>query len=47
MADAVNITIGIGVIVLNLIPFVLKKPKLLFLTALLSLLMLFALSTFR
>lgn len=47
MADAVNITIGTGVIVLNLLPFILKRPKLLFLTALVSLLMLFLLSTFK
>ncbi len=44
MAEALHIIIGTGVIVLNIIPFALRKPKYLFLTILVSLLMLFLLA---
>lgn len=44
MAETINIIIGIAVIILNLIPFIIKKHKYLFLTILISVLMLFLLS---
>lgn len=46
MATIAQVIIGVAVIVLNLIPFVLKKPKYLFLTILVSLLLLFLLAFF-
>ncbi len=46
MATSAQIIIGLAVIIINLIPFVLKKPKYLFLTILVSLLMLFLLAFF-
>ena len=36
-----NIIIGIFIIILNIVPFILKKPKLLFLTALITLILLY------
>jgi len=36
--EPINLTVGIGVIVINLIPFILKKPRLLILTSIVSLL---------
>lgn len=44
MAEAINIIIGTGIIILNLIPFLIKKPKYLFLTILVSLLLAFLVS---
>lgn len=41
--ETANVIIGIGIIVLNSIPFILKKSKYLLLTGLISLLMLFLL----
>lgn len=40
----INIIIGIGIIVLNLIPFIMKKPKYIFITILVSLLILLILT---
>ena len=39
----INQIVGIGIIVLNILPFIIKKPKYLFLTSLISLIMLFLL----
>jgi len=47
MVNVVNVVVGIGVIVINLIPFIIKKPKYLFLTALLSLIILFLLANLK
>ena len=47
MAETINVIIGSGIIILNLIPFILKKTKYLFLTILVSLLMLLLLVFFR
>ncbi len=47
MVETINLIIGISVIVLNLIPFVIKKPKYLFLTSLVSFIMLFLLANFQ
>jgi hypothetical protein len=44
MPDNINLIVGVGIIILNLIPFVVKKPKYLFLTILVSLIMLFLIS---
>ena len=46
MPETINIIIGVGVIILNLIPFITKKYKYLFLTILVSLIMLFLLNSF-
>ncbi len=47
MVELLNTIIGAAIIVLNLIPFILRKPKYLFLTILVSLLMLFLLLYFQ
>ena len=47
MTNVINIIIGGGIIVLNIIPFILKKPKYLFLTILVSLMMLLLLLYFK
>lgn len=49
MADqqTINLVMGIGLIVLNLIPFIIKKSKLVFLTAAISLLIIFLLFFFQ
>lgn len=47
MVETANLIIGIGIIVLNLVPFIAKKPKYLFLTILVSLIMLFLLIFFK
>lgn len=47
MMETINTIIGLGIIVLNSLPFLLKKTKYLFLTILVSLLMLLLLSYFR
>ncbi len=39
----INHVIGIGIIILNLVPFIIKKPKYLFVTSIISLIMLFLL----
>ncbi len=44
MVEIINLIVGTGVIVLNLIPFILKKPKYLLVTAITSLLILFLLA---
>jgi len=44
MVETLNLIGGIGVIVLNIIPFILKKPKLLLLTAVVSFLILFVIA---
>ena len=44
--ETINIVIGTGVIILNLIPFILKKSRYVLLTGLVSLLMLFLLAFF-
>ena len=41
-----NMLLGGGIVVLNLIPFIVKKPQLLFLTAVISLIMIFLLGVF-
>ena len=43
MAIQTNTIIGIAIIILNLIPFILKKQKLLLVTAVISLIILFLL----
>jgi hypothetical protein len=35
--DQINLVVGIGIILINLIPFILKKPRLLLLTSAVSL----------
>ncbi|MBS3083158.1 hypothetical protein J4454_04435 [Candidatus Pacearchaeota archaeon] len=45
--QTINLIIGIGLIVLNLIPFVIRKSKLVFLTAAISLLIIFLLFFFQ
>ncbi|MEK6953233.1 MAG: hypothetical protein AABX29_09555 [Nanoarchaeota archaeon] len=40
----INVIIGIGIIVLNLIPLIMKKPKYIFITILVSLLILLVLT---
>jgi len=35
----INLIVGIGIIIINLIPFILKKPRLLILTSIVSLLL--------
>ncbi len=47
MTETINVVIGSGIIILNLVPFVMKKPKYLFLTILVSVLMLFLLVYFK
>lgn len=47
MAEALHMIIGTGIIILNIIPFALKKQKYIFLTILVSLLMLFLLALFQ
>lgn len=47
MVETINVVIGSGIIILNIIPFVMKKPKYLFLTILVSVLMLFLLVYFK
>ncbi|MBS3100129.1 hypothetical protein J4463_02840 [Candidatus Pacearchaeota archaeon] len=47
MITSINLIAGIGVIVLNLIPLVLKKPRYLLLTSLLSLLIALSLIFFE
>jgi hypothetical protein len=46
MVEIINTIIGVGIVILNIIPFIIKKPKYLFLTILVSLIMLFLLSLF-
>lgn len=41
--ETANVIVGTAVIILNLVPFIMKKPKYLLLTGLVSLLMLFLL----
>ncbi|MEK6907388.1 MAG: hypothetical protein AABW45_02575 [Nanoarchaeota archaeon] len=45
MAIETNQIIGIAIVILNLIPFILKKPKLLFVTSVISLIILFLLQS--
>ncbi len=47
MAELVNIMVGVAIIILNLIPFALRKPKYLFLTIIVSLLLALLLMFFR
>ncbi len=44
MAAQISQIIGIAIIVINILPFLIKKPGYLFLTALISLIMLFLLA---
>jgi len=44
--EAVNVVIGIAIIILNAIPFIMKKSKYVLLTGLISVLMLFLLVFF-
>ena len=44
MAIQINQVVGIGVVVLNLIPFIIKRPRYLLVTAVVSLIILFLLS---
>ncbi len=44
--ETINVIIGVGVIILNLIPFILRKSRYVLLTGLVSLLMLFLLAFF-
>lgn len=41
MVEILNMIGGIGIIILNIVPFILKKPKLLLLTAIISFIILF------
>jgi len=43
---AENQVVGAGIVVLNILPFILRKPKYLLLTAIVSLIMLFLLMRF-
>ena len=43
MAIQINQIMGIAIVILNLIPFILKKSKFVFVTAIISLLILFLL----
>ena len=47
MIETINAIVGGGVVVLNLIPFLLKKYRYLLLTGLLSILMVIVLSALR
>jgi len=47
MTNTLNITIGVGIIILNIIPFLIRKPKYLFITIMVSLLMLLLLLYFK
>ncbi|MBI2040756.1 MAG: hypothetical protein HYT16_01515 [DPANN group archaeon] len=47
MVEAINAIIGSGVAVINLIPFIVKQPKYLLLTSVISLLMLLLLIYFK
>ncbi len=47
MVEIINAIIGMGVIVLNIIPFVIKKPKYILLTAILSFIMISLLFFFK
>lgn len=47
MVEIIDAIIGSGIIVLNLLPFVFKKPKYLFITGLISVLILFLLIFFK
>ncbi len=44
MAIEINQIVGSGIVILNLIPFLIKQPKYLLVTALLSLIILFLLN---
>ncbi len=46
MVEALNLIGGGGVVILNLIPFILRKPDLLFLTAIVSFIILFLVAQF-
>jgi len=46
MANILNIIIGVRIIILNIIPFLIKKSEYIFLTGLISLLMLMLLFYF-
>jgi len=43
MVEAINVIIGREIIILNLVPFIMKKPKYLTITSILSLIILFLL----
>jgi len=45
--EIANIIIGGGIVILNLVPFLLKKQKYLFLTAVISVLMIWLLILFK
>ncbi len=47
MVDILDTVIGSGIVVINLFPFLLKQQKYVFLTALVSLLILFLLVFFK
>jgi len=47
MTNTLNVIMGAGIIVLNIIPFLIRKPKYLFLTTLISLVMLLLLLYFE
>ena len=46
MVETLNLIGGSGIIVLNLIPFILRRPNLLFLTAFVSFIILFLVAQF-
>lgn len=46
MVEALNLIGGGGVAILNLIPFILRKPNLLFLTSIVSFIILFLIAQF-
>lgn len=45
--ETINLIAGIGIIILNLVPFVFKKPRYLVLTSLISLIIILALIFFK
>ena len=47
MIETINAIVGSGVVVVNLIPFIIRKCRYLLLTSLVSILMLFVLNAFR
>jgi len=47
MIELINLIAGAGIIVLNLIPFIMRKPRYLILTSVVSLLIILALIFFK
>ena len=45
--ESQNIIIGFGIIILNIIPFLIKKPKLLIITSIITVLLLYLLNIYN